>query len=103
MTATDIERRVGARDAKTRERNLTRLEARVNSERARAEFAGTLNALEDKLNVPKQVRRKSAELRAKARRFADENPAGAVAVAVGVVAVVGVTVWLVVRATVDGK
>ena len=103
MTATDIDRRVGTRDAKTRERNLSRLEARVNSERARAEFAGTLNALEDKLNVPKQVRRKSAELAAKARRFADENPAGAIAVAVGVVAAVGVTVWLVVRATVDGK
>lgn len=103
MTATDAGRPLGKRDTKTRERNLTRLEARVNSERARAQFAGTLNALEDKLNVPKQVRRKSAELKVKARRFADENPVGAVAVAVGVVAVVGVTVWLVVRATVDGK
>jgi len=103
MTATDAGRPVGKRDTKTRERNLTRLEARVNSERARAQFAGTLNALEDKLNVPKQMRRKSAELKVNARRFADENPVGAVAVAVGVVAVVGVTVWLVVRAAVDGK
>jgi ElaB/YqjD/DUF883 family membrane-anchored ribosome-binding protein len=103
MTATDTGRPLGKRDTKARERNLTRLEARVNSERARARFAGTLNALEDKLNVPKQVRRKTAELKVKARRFADENPAGAVAVAVGVVAVVGVTVWLVVRANVDGK
>ncbi|MFD4422416.1 DUF3618 domain-containing protein [Agromyces sp. NPDC058484] len=103
MTATDPGRPVKKRDAKTRQRNLTRLEARVNSERARAEFAGTLNALEDKLNVPKQVRRTSAEVKAKARRFADENPVAAVAVAVGVVAAVGVTVWLVVRAAVDGK
>ena len=103
MTAIDTTRPVGKRDTKTRERNLTRLEARVNSERARAQFAGTLNALEDKLNVPKQFRRKSAELKVKARRFADENPVGAVAVAVGVVAVVGVTVWLVVRGVVDGK
>lgn len=103
MTAIDAGRPLAKRDTKTRERNLTRLEARVNSERARAQFAGTLNALEDKLNVPKQVRRKTADLKVKARRFADENPVGAVAVAVGVVAVVGVTVWLVVRATVDGK
>lgn len=103
MTATDAGRQLGTRDAKTRERNLTRLEARVNSERARAEFASTLNALEDKLNVPKQVRRKTAELKVKARRFADENPAGAVAVAVGVAAAVGVTVWLVVRAIADDR
>ena len=37
------------------------------------------------------------------RRLADEQPVAAVAVAVGVVAVVGFTVWLVVRAVVDGK
>ena len=43
------------RNAKARERNLTRVQARVASQQARAEFAGTLNALEDKLNVPKQV------------------------------------------------
>ncbi|WP_248305604.1 DUF3618 domain-containing protein [Agromyces sp. H66] len=103
MTATDAARGVNGRDAKTRARNLTRLEARANSERARAEFASTLNALEDKLNVPKQVRIKTARAKARFRRFADEQPGAAVAVAVGVAAVVGVTVWLVVRAAVDGK
>lgn len=102
VTATDTAMRVNGRDAKTRARNLTRLEARANSERARAEFAGTLNALEDKLNVPKQVRIRTARAKVQLRRFADEQPAAAVAVAVGVVAVVGVAVWLVVRAAVDG-
>ena len=103
MTATDAGSQVAKRDSKTHQRNLTRLEAKVNSGRARAEFAGTLNALEDKLNVPKQVKRKTAEAKVRFRRLADEQPVAAVAVAVGVVAVVGVTVWLVVRAVVDGK
>lgn len=82
------------RSAATRERNLTRLQARLASERARAEFAGTLNALEDKLNLPKQARKKW-------RALADERPGAAVAVAVGMVAAVGITVWLVVRANIN--
>lgn len=97
MTATDT-RQLSKRDVKARDRNLTRLEARVNSERARAEFAGTLNALEDKLNVPKQLRVKTQRAKVEFRRFANEQPVAAVAVAVGVVAAVGVSVWLVVRA-----
>jgi negative regulator of sigma E activity len=98
MTVTDTGGQVRKRDAKTRQRNLTRLEAKVNSERARADFAGTLNALEDKLNVPKQVRITSERAKVELRRFANEQPVAAMAVAVGVVAAVGVTVWLVVRA-----
>lgn len=97
MTATDTGRR-GGRDAKVRQRNLTRLEAKVNSERARAEFAGTLNELEDKLNVPKQLRIKTERAKVEFRRFANEQPVAAMAAAAGVVAAVGVTVWLVVRA-----
>ena len=98
MTVTDTSGQVRGRDAKARQRNLTRLEAKVNSARARAEFAGALNALEDKLNVPKQVRIKSARAKVQLRRFANEQPVAAMAAAVGVVAAVGVTVWLVVRA-----
>lgn len=99
MTATDAGRLSG-RDAKVRQRNMTRLEAKVNSERARAEFAGTLDALEDKLNVPKQLRIKTQRAKVEFRRLAKEQPVAAVAVAVGAVAAVGVTVWLVVRAVV---
>lgn len=93
--------RSGGRDAKTRERNLTRVQARVASERARADFAATLNALEDKLNVPKQVGKRVDRARQKWRKFADQQPGAAIATAVGVVAAVGVCVWLVVRANVD--
>ncbi len=52
--------------------------------------------------MPKQVRRKTAEAQVRFRRLADEQPVAAIAVAAGVVAVVGITVWLVVRAVVDG-
>jgi hypothetical protein len=97
MTATDAPR-PSKRTDKERERNLSRVQARVASERARADFAETLNALEDKLNVPKQAKRKGREIKAKLRRMADEQPGTVLGVAVGAVAVVGVTVWLIVRA-----
>ena len=101
MTATETGRAIAVRDTKTRERNLTRLQAKQNSERARREFAATLNALEDKLNVPKQVRRSTARLKVRLQQFTDEQPGVALAVSAGVVEVVGATVWLVVRAVVD--
>jgi hypothetical protein len=45
MTATDAGRQLSKRDAKTHQRNLTRLEAKANSERARRQFAVTIDAL----------------------------------------------------------
>lgn len=103
MTAIDTTRPVAKRDVKTRDRNLTRLQARQNSELARAEFASTLNALEDKLNVPKQLSRATARLKERVQRFTDEQPGVALGVAIGVAAAVGATVWLVVRAIVDDE
>ncbi|MGX5696136.1 DUF3618 domain-containing protein [Agromyces soli] len=85
------------RDQKTRERNLTRVEARAASEKARAEFAATLDALEDKLNVPKQVGIRVDRLKVKAKAFYDEQPVAAVAAAAGIAAAVGGLVWLIVR------
>jgi hypothetical protein len=87
-------------NAKARERNLTRVQARVASQQARAEFAGTLNALEDKLNVPKQVGIRVDRAKTSFRAFYDEQPGPAIATAVGLIAAVGVGVWLIVRATV---
>ena len=87
-------------NAKARERNLTRVQARIASQQARAEFAGTLNALEDKLNVPKQVGIRVDRAKSAAREFYDEQPGPAIAAAVGLVAAVGTVVWLIVRATV---
>ncbi|GAB3794672.1 hypothetical protein GCM10028798_01830 [Humibacter antri] len=53
---------------------------------ARAELAATLDALQDKLNVPRRI-----------RTAAEENPLGLAAVAAGVVAAIAGTVWLAVR------
>lgn len=96
MTAIDTPR-PSKRTEKERRRNLTRVQARVASERARADFAQTLNALEDKLNLPKQARRKGRAFRARLDRMADEQPGTLIAVATGAIAVIGVGVWLIVR------
>jgi hypothetical protein len=49
------------------------------------------------------VRIKSDRARVAFRRFAKEQPGAAIATGVAVAAVVGVTVWLIVRAVVDDK
>ncbi|WP_240665880.1 hypothetical protein [Agromyces sp. LHK192] len=89
--------RVSKREQATRDRNLTRVQARANVELARADFVDLLNGLEDKLNVPKQVNRATARAKVKLRRFAEEQPVAAVAATVGVALAVGGVVWLVVR------
>ncbi|MCM3659241.1 hypothetical protein M3147_18460 [Agromyces mediolanus] len=99
--ATDAPGAGSKREQKTRERNLGRVRARAAVVDARAEFASTLNALEDKLNVPKQLGIRVDRAKVKARVFADRNPAGAVAVAIGAVVVVAGVVALVVRAAVS--
>ncbi|MFE5670241.1 hypothetical protein ACFQ58_01400 [Agromyces sp. NPDC056523] len=86
---------------KTQQRNLSRIQAHDNARSARAQLVGTLNALEDRLNVPKRVARATGRAKVRIRRFADEQPGAAIAVAAGVVVAVGVGVWLVVRANLD--
>jgi len=83
------------------QRNLTRLQAHDNARAARDGLASALNALEEKLNLPKRAARATARAKRKARQFADEQPGAALAVAVGVVTAVGVGVWLIVRANLD--
>lgn len=100
MTATDAQNpaaKRSKRDQKTHERNVSRVQARINSEQARAEFASTLNALEDKLNVPKQMSRARVRAKVKLRRFAKEQPIAAAAAAASVAIAVGGVVWIVVR------
>lgn len=62
-------------------------------EAARAELKAALSAIEEKVNVPKRTARAIDRAKVAARR----SPGKAIAVAVGVAAAVGVTVWLVVR------
>jgi hypothetical protein len=63
---------------------------RSDVERARAELAATLDAIEYKLTAPKRAADRVAGL-------ATENPIGFAAVAVGVAAAVGGIVWAIVR------
>ena len=69
---------------------LSRPELRLEVKRARTELASTLNAIEDRLNVPKRVN----EITDKAKRSYESNPVpwivGATAVAISVV---GLVAW----------
>lgn len=65
--------------------------------KTRAALTSTLNAIEDRFNVPKRMRRCSTKVAERLRGMRDENPA---ALAAGVVAVslaTGGLLWLGVR------
>ena len=66
-------------------------------EKARAELKAALAAIEEKSNVPKRLTRATNEAVASARGFAQQNPTGAAAAVLGVAAVVGLTVWGIIR------
>ncbi|PPL19683.1 hypothetical protein GY24_04705 [Microterricola pindariensis] len=66
--------------------------------RARADLAATLDAIEDKLNVPKQIGLAAERGTERVRRLAAENPIALGAIALGAAAVVGLGVWGIVRA-----
>ncbi len=65
---------------------------------ARAELKAALAAIEVKGNFPRRIEKASQRGAAKARRFADRNPVGAIAAATGVAAVIGAVVWAIARA-----
>lgn len=65
---------------------------------ARAELKAALAAIEIKANVPRRVEQASQRGIARARAFADRNPLGAAAAALGVAVAVGGLVWAVARA-----
>jgi ElaB/YqjD/DUF883 family membrane-anchored ribosome-binding protein len=64
---------------------------------ARAELKAALAAIEVKGNVPRRVEKASRKAAAKGRAYADRNPLGAIAAAIGLAAVAGALVWAVAR------
>lgn len=62
-------------------------DAAIDISRARADLASTLNAIEEKLNVPKRT-----------KRAVQENPLLVAAVGVGVAVAIGAVVWFSVAA-----
>lgn len=65
---------------------------------ARAELKAALAAIEIKGNFPRRIEKASARAAVKARAFADRNPVGAIAAAVGIAAAAGAVVWVLARA-----
>ena len=72
-------------------------ELRADAARARAELAATLNALDHKLNVPKQIRIARRRITLGLHRLGEENPVALAGVAVAAALVAGSAVWLGVR------
>lgn len=61
--------------------------------RTRAELAATLDAVEEKVNVPKQLDRAASRLKAKLRTMRQENPVALAAIGAGTIAVAGMVVY----------
>lgn len=76
----------------------SRAELQADAVRARAELAATLDAIEDKLNVPKQIGLAADRTQARVRRMAAENPLALGAVALAAATAVGLGVWAIIRA-----
>ncbi|RZU66906.1 uncharacterized protein DUF3618 [Microterricola gilva] len=76
----------------------SRAELQADAARARAELAATLDAIEDKLNVPKQIGLAADRTGARVRRMAAENPLALGAVALAAATAVGLGVWAIIRA-----
>ena len=73
-------------------------ELRADATRARAELAATLDALDRKLNVPRQLRITRRRITLGLHKLGDENPVGLAGIALAAAVAVGSAVWLGVRA-----
>jgi len=69
-------------------------ELRDEAKRARAQLASTLDAIEYKLNLPKQLRITRRRMRLALIRLGDDNPLALVGIALGVGISVGAMVWV---------
>jgi hypothetical protein len=72
--------------------------AHSTPEKARAELVATLNAIEDKLNVPRKVSRAVARGRVAAAKLQRDNPAAFIGGIAAVATVAGTAAWAIVRA-----
>jgi hypothetical protein len=68
-------------------------ELRAEADRARAALAGTLDAIEYKLNVPKQVKINTRRVTLGLHKLGDENPAALAGIALTAATAVGACVW----------
>ncbi|MSW96864.1 MAG: DUF3618 domain-containing protein [Actinobacteria bacterium] len=74
-------------------------ELKAHLAQTRGQLASTLDALEDKVNLPKQLGKASRKFGRRVQTLRQENPVLLAGIAVGVVAAIGVTAYLVVKIT----
>jgi len=72
---------------------------RAHRSETRAQLASTLDALEDKVNVPKQLGKASRNFGRRVQTLRQENPVLLVGIAAGVAAAIGLTAFVVVKIT----
>ena len=73
-------------------------ELRAESSRARAELASTLDAIEYKFNLPKQIKITTRRVKFGLHKLGDENPAALIGIALGAAALSVGAVWLGIKA-----
>jgi hypothetical protein len=83
--------------------NKSKTELRAEAEHARVVLADTLDAIEYKLNVPKQVKINGRRFTLGLHRLGEENPSALAGIALGAAAVVGTCVWFGVKAVLDRR
>ncbi|WP_186307560.1 hypothetical protein [Microbacterium sp. 1.5R] len=98
MTNSEISRRRSAPTMDTLPKTAVPAGIVDARESARAELKAALAAIEVKGNFPRRIDNASKRAIAKARVFADRNPAAAAAAAVALAVVVGGVVWVAARA-----
>ena len=76
---------------------MSRAELQAQLEETRQRLASNLDALEDKLNVPKQLGKASTKFKRRMNTMREENPLGFAGVVVAGVVAVGLTGYLVVK------
>ncbi|MDH6235529.1 DUF3618 domain-containing protein [Cryobacterium sp. CG_9.6] len=78
-------------------------ELRAEAMHARAQLASTLDAIELKLNLPKQLRIKKRRFHLSMLRLGDDNPVALAGIALGTALSVGTVVWLGARAVLSKR
>lgn len=95
MTSTNPTKTVAAEDFTVSDLDNQELQAHLVSIRRR--LGSNFDALEDKFDIPKQLGKAQRRCAKKINTMKEENPVGLAALAVGAVAAVGLTVFLVVK------
>ncbi|MBK5238033.1 MAG: DUF3618 domain-containing protein [Actinomycetales bacterium] len=72
---------------------LTQEGLTAHLKRTRAELAATLDAVEEKVNVPKRLDKAAARMKAKLRTMRQENPVALAAIGAGAIGVVGLIAY----------